>query len=95
MESHTAGSSQGGRFGAARDAKQEEDPWETRKKNIIDWTLCHSEQRKPNMDDRKCKVPVDREGKLMGLKKDRLLDGGEGKQKHSVNIFEEKGAQRG
>ena len=47
------------------------------------------------MADRKWKVPLDREGKLMGLKKDRLLDGGEGKQKHSVNIFEEKRAQRG
>ena len=47
------------------------------------------------MAEREWKLPLHREGKLMGLKKHRLLDGGEGNQKQSVRIFEEKLSWRG
>ena len=47
------------------------------------------------MDDSEWNIPVHREGKLTGLKKHRLLDGGEGKQKQSLRVFDEKGVRRG
>ena len=59
------------------------------KDNISKWALRHSEKRKPSVAEREWKLPLHREGKLMGLKNHRLLHGGEGKQKQGVRIFEE------
>ena len=79
MARHKSGALQEGRFGVARDVKKEVDPWESRKRNIGEWVLRHSEQRNPEVDYSEWKVPVHREVKFMGLKNHRLLDGGEGK----------------
>ena len=43
---HTEGSLKGGGGVASQDAKQEEYPWESSKKNISKWVLRRSEQRK-------------------------------------------------
>ena len=43
------------------------------------------------MADTEWKVPVHQEGKFTGLKKHRLLDGGEGDKNQSVIIFEDEG----
>ena len=51
------GASQRGRFGATRISKQEVDPWESRKLDIVKWALRHSEQRRPEMTDSEWKVP--------------------------------------
>ena len=80
MARQKLGASQGVRFGAARGAKQEICPWELRKRNIGKWASCHSEQRRSEVDESEWKVHINQEGKLMGLKKHRLLYGGEGEQ---------------
>ena len=57
-----SGALQGVRFGAARGAKQEVDPWELRKRNISEWTLRHYDQRRPDVDDSEWKVHMNQEG---------------------------------
>ena len=52
-----------------------------------EWVSRHSDQSMPEVAYSECKLPVHQEGNFMGLKKRRLLDGGEGEHNQGVRFL--------